>query len=207
MGLRSLGMRLTVSLIATVALLTFGLASGAQAGQSPGSSRPQAPCNPPTCPQKTWKLSKDGKPHNVNGKWRDCAKVSPTPGFNKSYTCSFTGTVGNTYSVSVGISANIVSATVGYSVTYSTGITGGVTYTPLNQKKTRGEVQWASQYSAQKLREKLYIGGVYIETLYGYAYHWIQPVTQFVPSGKIILVSETKGKWGHKHWKCSKRCP
>ncbi len=198
--------RLTVSVLATIALLAFGLASSAQASPNPRTAAPQANC-PPNCPHAVWKLSKDGKPFSVDGKWHDCAKVSPTPGENKTYNCSFTGSVSNTYSVTVGISAEQVSATVGYSVTYGTSISGGVSYTPLDQKDTYGEVEWASEYSGQKLREKLYLAGVYLGTWYGYAYHWVQPVTQFVPSGKIILVSEHKGKWGKKHWKCKKTCP
>lgn len=207
MRLGSFGMRLTASALATVALLAFGLAGTAQASQSPQNSTPYLNCNPSQCPTYTVKLSKVGKPHDVEGDWHDCAKVSPTPGETKSYNCSFTGTVQNTFSVSLGVTAQVISAVVGYSVSYSTSISGGTTYTPDNQKDTRGEVEWGGQYSAQELHAKWYLNGKLKFSTYGDAYHWIQPVTRFVPAGKIILVSETKGKWGKKHWKCKKRCP
>jgi hypothetical protein len=185
-------------------VILIGLGGAAQASSAVGAASPR-PSPQDTTPPVIWKITGVSKPYYTTGKWRDCAKVSPTPGFKKSYTCSFTGTVANTYSGTIGVSAGAVSASVGFSVTYSTSVTGGVTYTPDNQKTARGEVQWTSQYVTRKVYEEEVspIPGVRHT---GHASRWNQPLDRFVPSGKIILVSDN-GKFSKKHWKCKKRCP
>jgi hypothetical protein len=192
MRLASRVLRLTAAVLPAIALLTVGLGT-AQAS-------PAAPA-----PPVVWQITGVSKSYLTHGSWHDCAQVKPTPGFKKSYTCTFTGSVSNTYSGTVGVSAGYVSASVGFSVTYGTSISGGTTYTPNNQKD-RGEVQWTSQYLTKKVFEKATINGRTVHNT-GHASHWNQPITRYVPAEKIVLVSETKGKWGHKHWKCKKRCP
>jgi hypothetical protein len=181
-------------------VILLGAASGAHAS-SVTHNRPGA-----LPPPVIWKITGVGKPYYTNGRWRDCAQVSPTPGFHKSYTCGFTGTIGNTYSATVGLSTGQISASVGFSVTYSTSITGSVTFTPDNPNTSRGEIQWTSQYITSKIFEVEVSGPDPGAKNTGYAYHWNQPLNRFVPSGKIILVSDN-GKFSKKHWKCKNRCP
>jgi hypothetical protein len=190
-------------------VILLGLGTAAQASSATGSgSAARSPKATPadTTPPTIWEITGAGTPYYTHGRWRDCAKVSPTPGFHKSYSCGFTGTIGNSYSATIGVSAEGVSASVGYSVTYSTSITGSTTYTPDNQKTARGEVQWTSQYLTRKVYEKEISGPDPGARHTGYANHWNQPITRFVPSGKIILVSDN-GRFSKKHWKCKKRCP
>jgi hypothetical protein len=195
---------LIVSLLATVGLMAWGTGGSAVASQNVPHATPQANC-PPNCPKATWKIVRVGAGYDTYGSWHDCAKVTPTSGFNKSYTCSFTGGVSNGYSETIGISVEGISASVGYSVTYSTSITGGTTYTPINQKKTRGEVQWTSEYITRPLYEELFLEGIVLAKHTGYAHRWDQPVSRFVPAG--TTTTSTSGKFTHKHWKCKKTCP
>ncbi len=186
------GVRLTAILLGAIALSSLGLGAAQASPKTPA-------------PPIIWKITGVSKSYYTNGKWHDCAQVKPTPGFKKSYTCTFTGSVSNTYSGTVGVSAGDVSASVGFSVTYGTSISGGTTYTPDNQND-KGEVQWTSQYLTKKVYETAHYQGRTLHNT-GHASHWNQPITRYVPAEKIVLVSETKGKWGHKHWKCKKRCP
>lgn len=206
-------------LLAAIGLLAAG-AGGAQASVNQASvSRasvaqashvltqqhvaPQAEC-PPNCPKVKWVIVKVGPGYDTTGPWHDCAAVAPTPGFKKSYTCSFTGGVSNTYSETVGISAEGISASVGFSVTYSTSVTGGTTYTP-NSEKAKGEVEWASQYITHKLSEVAYLDGFEVGTHTGYASKWNQPLSRYVPAG--TSTSSTSGTFTKKHWTCKKACP
>jgi hypothetical protein len=189
-------------------IIVLGLGGAAQAGPVTGSGSTQSPKASPHrgTPPAFWEIIGLGQRYLTHGPWHDCARITPTSGMNKSYTCGFTGTIGNSYSGTIGVSAGDVSASVGYSVTYSTSITGSTTYTPINQKTARGEVQWASQYITRKVYEEEISGPFPGLRNTGYANHWNQPLTRFVPSGKIILVSDT-GKFSKKHWKCKRGCP
>jgi hypothetical protein len=192
--------------ISAAVVILVGLGGAAQASSRGTPAQSPRPTPAFTAPPVIWEITGLSKPYYTSGRWRDCAKVAPTPGFKKSYTCSFTGGVSNSYSGTVGLSAEGISASVGYSVTYSTSITGGVTYTPDNGKTARGEVQWTSQYLTRKIYEKEVSGPDPGARNTGYAHRWNQPLTRFVPAGKIILVSDN-GKFSKRHWKCKSRCP
>jgi hypothetical protein len=210
MRLNNRVINLIAVILAVTGLLAFGGGGLAQASAVPAAQRvaqqhviPQANC-PPNCPKATWKIVKVGPGYYTDSSWRDCAQVAPTPGFKKSYSCSFTGGVSNTYSETIGLSVEGISASVGFSVTYSTSVTGGTTYTP-NSEKARGEIEWASQYVTHKIYEDDYFEGTVIAKNTGYASRWNQPVSRFVPAG--TSTSSTSGTFTKKHWKCKKTCP
>jgi hypothetical protein len=209
MLLRKRTTRCLGAILPALAIVLAGWAGTAQASQTalsqPGqhAASPQGPCGA-SC-KFEWKIVKVGRPYYTYGPWHDCAYVHPQKGFNKSYTCSFTGTVSNSYSLTVGVSAPYVSASVGYSVTYSSSVSGGTTYTPINQRTTYGEVEWQSQYLTRNLYEKLCLGKICIAKHTGEAHRWNQPIPDFFPRG--TSTRSTSGKFTHTHWKCKNRCP
>lgn len=161
-----------------------------------------APLGTPPPPQPYWRIRSVGTRHPALGAtFRNCVKVSPTPGFTKTYTCSFTGTVGNGYGATVGLSTEGISLAVAYNVTQSWAVTGGVNWTPT--QAVSGEIEWDEAYNARTLYEQQYVNGQGWQsaTHQGYSLYFTGPNQEFFPAPGIYLVG-TAGTFSGKHWAC-----
>lgn len=160
-----------------------------------------APLGTPPPPRPYWKIRVVGPRYPALGAvFHDCVKVSPTPGFTKTYTCSFTGTVGNGYGATLGLTTAGISLAVAYNVTQSWAVTGGVNWTP-SSGEASGEIRWDEAYNARNLYEQLYTNGQgwQADTHVGYSLYFTGPNQEFFPTPGIYLAGD-KGTFSGKHW-------
>lgn len=162
-----------------------------------------APLGTPPPPQPYWRIRSVGTRHPALGAtFHNCVKVSPSAGFQKSYTCSFTGTVGNGYGGTIGVTTAGISLAVAYNVTQAWAVTGGVNWTPSGSNaNVSGEIEWDEAYNARDVYEQEYVNGQgwLAATHTGYSLYFTGPNQEFFPTAGVYLVGNN-GSFSGLHW-------